>query len=267
MKVFALSDLHLDYEENLLWLNQIPNRDFQSDVLILAGDITSDLNLLAAAFAILAARFRKVLFVPGNHEFWLHNGDFTNSLEKFNAIMALCRDTGICDTVYRSEEVTFVPLLGWYDYSFAKPDNYLRRAWRDYRACAWPPGFDDCELTRYFLDKNEEKLNAHGDTLISFSHFLPRIDLMPDRIPPSKRRVYPVLGCQGLGRQVETLKSDIHVYGHSHVNRHIQLDGTLFINNAFGYPSEAHIALKALRCIFDTEASAIGSGERAFSSP
>ena len=76
---------------------------------------------------------------------------------------------------------------------------------------------------------------------------------MPSRIPEHKRHVYPVLGSELLGEQVDQLQPDIHVYGHSHVNQSRRINGTLYINNAFGYPTEAHIARKQLRCIYPGE--------------
>jgi hypothetical protein len=39
------------------------------------------------------------------------------------------------------------------------------------------------------------------------------------------------------------------VYGHSHVNRDVAIDGVTYINNAFGYPRETRITAKALRCV------------------
>jgi predicted phosphodiesterase len=52
-----------------------------------------------------------------------------------------------------------------------------------------------------------------------------------------------------LEQQIRLLRSDIHVYGHSHVNRRIEIGGITYINNAFGYPSETRIAAKRLLCI------------------
>ena len=41
----------------------------------------------------------------------------------------------------------------------------------------------------------------------------------------------------------------IHVYGHSHVNQVIEIDGIRYMNNAFATPKEARIARKELVCI------------------
>ncbi|MEW8406943.1 MAG: hypothetical protein AB2688_19615, partial [Candidatus Thiodiazotropha taylori] len=81
---------------------------------------------------------------------------------------------------------------------------------------------------------------------ITFSHFLPRIDVMPNFIPHRFRDIYPVLGSPHLDTQIRALNSEIHIYGHSHVNRAVKIKGVRYINNAFGYPSETRIAAKRL---------------------
>jgi hypothetical protein len=39
------------------------------------------------------------------------------------------------------------------------------------------------------------------------------------------------------------------VYGHSHINRSVRIDGVDYVNNAFGYPGEERIAARRLLCI------------------
>jgi predicted phosphodiesterase len=51
--------------------------------------------------------------------------------------------------------------------------------------------------------------------------------------------------------QIRRVGSNIHIYGHSHVNCHVTIDGTLYINNAFGYPYETRITAKMLECVFE----------------
>ena len=86
--------------------------------------------------------------------------------------------------------------------------------------------------------------------LFRFLTFLPRIDVMPDYIPKVHQQLYPVLGTIELEHQIRKLGSDIHVYGHSHVNRDVVIDDVRYINNAYGNPGEERIAAKVLKCIF-----------------
>ncbi len=252
MRVFAVSDIHVDYEENLDWILSLDRREYADDILILAGDVTDKMSLLEQVFVSLAASFKAVLFVPGNHELWVQESDFDCSLRKFEAIAELCAACGVHADVLELSDISFVPLHSWYDFSFGEPDRHLRRAWRDFRACSWPEHLSEsADVSEYFLKLNESKLGISNKTVISFSHFLPRIDVMPSGIPQKRRNVYPVLGSEALGRQVRQLNPTIHVYGHSHVNQAIELDDIQYVNNAFAYPSEVHIARKQLKCIYE----------------
>jgi predicted phosphodiesterase len=251
MRVHALSDIHVDYPDNLAWLRALSGSDYQQDILILAGDVSDDMELLAESLQVLKGKFQQLCFIAGNHELWVRDSEFDCSLEKFAAVRELCRSLDVHVDCHRVGGLSLVPLHSWYDYSFAKPDRHLRRAWRDYRACAWPEHLaGSAAINRHFLALNEPLLDESNTTVISYSHFVPRIDLMPERIPLRKRNVYPVLGSNALGQQVAQLRSDVHVYGHSHVNRSMQIGDTHYVNNAFGYPAEDRIARKQLRCVY-----------------
>ena len=253
MRVFAISDLHLDYSDNALWLSSLSIEDYKEDVLILAGDISDSLELIEWCFELLTARFQAILFVPGNHDLWVIREKHTirNSMEKFRLLCKIADHYGVLREPFHSGPLSIVPLLSWYDYSFGAPTDELCAVWMDYRACAWPEGNDVREIAARFAEMNEGKLNTTNRTVISFSHFVPRIDLMPDWVTKKNRIVYPVLGSNKLELQIRQLNSRIHVYGHSHVNRNITVDGVSYINNAFGYPNETNIAAKDLVCIHE----------------
>lgn len=252
MKVFAVSDVHIDYEENRAWLSALSTKDYQKDILILAGDVTDDHQLLEECFDELAGKFLKVLFVPGNHELWVSRNRALTSIEKFHQILSTANKYNIALEPYHINGLSIVPLLSWYDFSFSTPCKKLMDTWMDFRACVWPNNLSPLGVTQYFLEMNQVHLKITNQTTISFSHFLPRIDLMPHYIPESYRYLYPVLGTVLLEKQIRQLRPDIHVYGHSHVNRQLTLDGTRYINNAFGYPSEGQISKKKLLCLYET---------------
>jgi predicted phosphodiesterase len=248
VRVFAISDLHLDYAANREWLQQLPLHEYNKDVLILAGDVSDRLALLEEAFRTLTRRFSAVLFVPGNHDLWISREDLRDSFEKLAAVRTAAQAHGVRMDIFLREGLAIVPLQGWYDYSFGAADDYLKAAWADYRNCLWP-GHDEAALTGFFTRQNPPAaLPALQDArqIISFSHFLPRIDLMPERIPDKHRKIYPVLGTTVLESQLRQLGSSVHVYGHSHVNRDVTIDGVSYVNNAFGYPSEAHFTRRRL---------------------
>jgi len=265
MRLFALSDLHVDYETNVRWMDGLSKSDYRDDVLILAGDLTDRLPLLKRSLEAFAERFKKVLYVPGNHDLWVIRDDRgKHSLQKFDEVLAAANECGVSMRTHREPGLAIVPMLGWYDYSFGRPSDELRAVWMDFRACRWPEGFDPERIAAYFDARNDEDLaieaasneaasnqRATDSKVITFSHFLPRIDVMPWYIPGASRGLYPILGSTRIETRLRRLGSSLHVYGHSHVNRDVHIEGVRYVNNAFGYPGETWIASKRLMCIHE----------------
>lgn len=249
-RVFAISDLHLDYAVNAQWVADLSLHEYQDDVLILAGDISDSPKLLAFCFSEMARRFHRVLYVPGNHDLWVLRFETDlDSLQKWELVRGLANAYGVLLEPWHEGELSIVPLLSWYDYSFGLPAAPLQEAWMDFYACKWPSGWQAAEISQHFLQANLPHLQHRNQKLITFSHFMPRIDIMPDDMPLARRAIYPVLGSHALDLQIRQLQPQIHVYGHSHLNRRVLKDGITYINNAFAYPNEKRIAAKQLLCI------------------
>jgi Icc-related predicted phosphoesterase len=252
MKVWATSDLHVDYQENWDWFMQLSDIEYQEDILILAGDIIPNIKKIAVLLEALAKKFFKVLFVPGNHDVWLTKGEEMNSLDKFHQLLSLAEDLGVQTTPFVSPNLSIVPIFSWYDFSFGKPSATIRKAWVDFKACKWT--MEEEALTNYFLALNEPHLNQTSKAIISFSHFVPRMDLIPRNVPKIVKALLPVLGSSKIETQLQQLGTDLHIYGHSHLNRSVEKEGIWYLNNAFGYPREAHICRKVLMPVYENGA-------------
>ena len=57
MRIFAISDLHTDFRENMWLVEQLSNVTYQRDILIAAGDISDKLDTLKTTLALLRAKF------------------------------------------------------------------------------------------------------------------------------------------------------------------------------------------------------------------
>lgn len=256
MRVFAISDLHVDYSENRAWLMQLSSQDFSGDLLICAGDISHSMEDLGRTFADLRRRFGTVCYVPGNHELWVNGSSGLTSLQKFGKIEELAAAEGISMAPVHSQAFSVVPLYGWYDFSFGEPSPDLLGRWADFQFCVWPEGLTQAEITQSFLSRNEcfldlNEKDCSQKLVISFSHFVPRSDLLPEG-SAGANFLRPVLGSQSIETQIRKLGSFMHIYGHYHVNNRRELDGVTYINNALGYPRETAISAKRLLCIFET---------------
>lgn len=251
MRVFALSDIHVDYDVNLQWVRHLSRVDYVNDVLILAGDVSHRPALLSECLTALAQRFRQVLFVPGNHDLWiLDDPDGGDSFLKFARVRETVLACGASMEPLQWGPWFFMPLLGWYDYSFGEPGAQLKQVWADFRACRWPAHMGAADVAARL-----DALNPHavapppGSRVITFSHFMPRPDLIPAFVPSQHRMLDPVLGSTRLETALRKFRPEIHVYGHSHINRSVMLDGVRYVNNAFGYPQETRISSRQLLCV------------------
>lgn len=268
MRVFAISDIHVDFPDNLKWLRALSDADYVGDVLLLAGDVSHEMGLLRTSFDILKRKFLHVFFVPGNHDLWLLRTSFLSSLEKFDAILEVCGSQGVRTRPARfpasSGGVVIVPLFSWYSTPEEGQDSlFLNKpgedpsleAWSDTHFVKWAGLPDGITPAQYFLRLNQKAFKAHrhllGEaTVISFSHMLPRSDLMIDTLeeqaaaggalvdPNPTFNFSRVAGSWGVDEQVRRLGSAIHVYGHQHRNRDRTVDGVRYISYCLGYGRE-----------------------------
>jgi len=193
---------------------------------------------------LLRSRFRHVFYTPGNHELWVRGEKF-DSIEKLHRILEMCEAVAVQTRPARAGRSQIVPLFSWYDDSLdgASPaDAGELQGWRDFRFCKWPPGLVD--VSEYFARMNREKIKSYADPVISFSHFLPRRDLLPDAARLRFKALPRVAGSRSLERQIRALGSTIHVFGHSHINCDLTIDGIRYVQNAFLYPKE-RVALRS----------------------
>jgi len=251
VRVFCASDLHLEHASNRAWLESLSLTEYRDDILILAGDLSDAMSSIEWGLDALAERFHKVLYVPGNHDLWvLREPAQLLSTGKLERLRAACARRGVWMTPYHCGELSIVPLFSWYDSSFGLASAELHERWMDFRACRWPAGLQGDAINAHFLGMNDAALEVCNRTVISFSHFVPRADLLPTD-NTTTRLLLPVMGSLGLEAQIRRLQSAIHVYGHSHRNTDVVLGGIRYVNRALGYPNERRDSTMTLRSIFD----------------
>jgi len=274
MRIFALSDLHVDYKSNLDWVLALSKIEYQKDTLILAGDITDKVDLLKQTFTSLLEKFQYVFFVHGNHEAWIKQNRFANSIEKLNYVSELARLLGVITVPQKIENVWIIPLLSWYvqpeegDDSLYIPKKNDRKNLKilgDCRYIKWGLK-EQLNIADYFLDINNPFcFQSYDAPIISFSHFLPRKELLSNQAGEAgeKSRIIGfnfsrVAGSKRLEKQIRFLGSRIHLYGHQHRNRDRTIDGIRYISNCLGYPKERALGqinqFNGPKSIWDTDA-------------
>lgn len=231
MRIYAISDLHADFRRNRELLERIPAREHRNDALIVAGDIGDSVALVSDVLASLRERFAELFFVPGNHELWVRN-DPRTSLEKFHAVRDACARVGVRTEPARAGGAWVVPLFSWYHPSFdvhAEGDESTLEAWSDRYFCRWPEGTERVDLL--FAAMNRPHLRSYDAPVVSFSHFVPR----PELVPPVRwlrfKGLPLVAGSTEIEAQLREAGSAVHVFGHTHIPEDRVIGGVRYVQN------------------------------------
>ena len=94
----------------------------------------------------------------------------------------------------------------------------------------------DVQLWKYMMKLNEPFLEIRGfDTVLTFSHFLPRQGLPFDK---TRKNAVKAVGCDLIDEQARAVKSKLHVYGHGRV-RYAQMNsGVRYVSAPIGFEQD-----------------------------
>jgi len=247
--IYCISDIHMDHEENVKIIRRLDlvKEKYADATLILPGDISQELDIVKETLTYLKSIFKDVFFVTGNNELRLSHVDkinFKHSVEKFQYIIKMCEELGVHTKPAKVSGVWIVPLFAWYTPTFdPKWDgtfNY-QRGWLDFRKCKWPDDLKSSpdDICNYFSSLNEDRINTTYDApVITFSHFLPRKELIPKVSLLMRSDLSLVVGSDQLDKQIRKLNPFVHVCGHIHINFDKVISGQRYVQNALGHPEE-----------------------------
>jgi 3',5'-cyclic AMP phosphodiesterase CpdA len=129
-RLLAISDLHVGHPKNQALVERMPAGG-PGDWLIVAGDVGEEFSQIEWALGVLAARYERVVWVPGNHELWTRRADpvAARGVRRYESLIEMCQGIGVVTPedpypVWPGADgpVTVAPLFVGYDYSFL-PDG------------------------------------------------------------------------------------------------------------------------------------------------
>ncbi|MEV4490825.1 metallophosphoesterase [Micromonospora coxensis] len=251
----AISDLHIGYPENRALVEAL-RPDSPRDWLIVAGDVADTAADVEWALGLLAERFEKVVWSPGNHELWTPRGDpvTLRGLARYEHLVQRCRALGVVTPedeypVWRGAggPVLVAPLFLLYDYSW-RPEGLdraaaLAEAYRTGIVCTdefmlHPDPYPDrAQWCAARVAGTARRLAGRDPALptVLVNHW----PLVRD---PTRVLRYPIFA-QWCGTEAS---ADWHrrfdavavVYGHLHIPRTTWHDGVRFEEVSVGYPRE-----------------------------
>ncbi|KAJ6735399.1 hypothetical protein OIU79_002456 [Salix purpurea] len=190
---------------------------------------------------------------PEGHPYYL------DSLEKLNQLLDACRGLGVQTRPMVLFGLGIAPLFSWYHESFDREMDIasiripsLEMVCKDFHACKWPRELSnrDTSLALYFDAMNKEnegaiKLMKNTCTqIITFSHFLPRQELCPEKRMLFYPNLPKIVGSDFLEVRIRSIHgsegnaSACHVFGHTHFCWDSVLDGIRYIQAPLAYPRE-----------------------------
>lgn len=254
--LLATSDLHVGHPANRELLRRL-HPGSPEDWLIVAGDVAERMADVEWALELLAGRFAKVIWAPGNHELWTTPSDpvALRGEYRYRQLVAMCRSLGVVTPedpypVWQQPGCSLVvaPLFVLYDYTFrpagtGTKHEALARAYRAGVVCTdevllHPDPYASVDAWCEARVVETERRLAAVD---------PRLPLVLVNHHPLVREPTAVLRYPEFALWCGTSRTaDWHrrfnvaavVYGHLHMRHTAWYDGRPFMDVSVGYPRE-----------------------------
>lgn len=254
--LLAISDLHVGHADNRAIVEAL-HPGSPRDWLLVAGDVGDTVAQVEWALALLAERFARVVWAPGNHELWTPPGDPVQlrGVARYEHLVALCRRLGVLTPedpypVWRGPggPALVAPLFLLYDHSWRPdgldtPEAALAEAYRTRVVCTdefllHPDPYPS--RAAWCADRvatTAARLAARDPALptVLVNHF-------PLVREPTRILRYPIFaqwcGTEATADWHRRFAAPAVVYGHLHIPRTTWHDGVRFEEVSVGYPRE-----------------------------
>lgn len=250
-----ISDLHLSFYikskeygydekdiESFLRINIQPK--VKGEILIIAGDLSEFVESNIVFLKQCLKYYKKVLYVAGNHEYYLSSILSRKMKEKY--INSINKIKYISSTLQNEDNILFldrsdIKTKGIYNYNgfliagdtlWYYPQNI--KDWYFYYVVS-----NDSRLIRNIKLTKKSKIAQLNIDSISWYNNLPNnLDLIITHIPPIYNVKSPKNKNSCYYTTVKTFKAPFWIYGHDHVKASFVKDNTRFLSNPWGYDSK-----------------------------
>ena len=207
-----------------------------ADNLILAGDIGHPTDENYARFLeYVTSNWKKVIYVPGNHEYYDVTGVMT--MERVNNVIREFEKKYknlycLIDNIVKIEGIIFIGSTLWSHPAFEDKLNDFRMNIFDEEGCITLERFRNLNAKCIEFLETAMKQNSPDDKVVVITHFLP---LKQSDIINSKYRSSSEMDSY-LGNKLYHLinKANVWISGHTHERFEMDYKGTKWLCNAYG---------------------------------
>ena len=260
INIDIVSDLHIDLWDTSIY-NKYPDgkiKDFpyifpnkKSNILIIAGDISDDINISLKYINELSKIYQNVLFIDGNHEHTLQYPQLYTTNYIFNMTKKLNENIFYLPiSHYKINKTIILGVCGWWDYnngdmdSIKKNLNYFE-GWinhfkeddnLEFIDNVIKKSKDEYQYLKYCIDiyNNDDNI----DNIILVTHTVPLFEYLNDKkINNSNDKSN---GSNSLFIQlIDNNKKISHwIFGHTHKQFEETINNIKFICNPRGRPND-----------------------------
>jgi len=251
MRIGLISDLHVD-------LNRLKGEDVITpalarevrrralDILLIAGDISSDhLLTLATIDALSAESGARILFIPGNHDLWNEKHPELGAWDAYNRLLAHPANLARAP-VLPGGDWAIVGDVGWYDFTYGDPSftleefqnmQYGERTWQDKIKSVWDRSTR--AMHELFMERLEKSLDqVRGRKLLMATHVVQIPEFTVSPAGKMWKYFNAFLGSPDYGRLAIGKGVLLSVCGHVHYRRTVGKGDTEFVCPCLGYTHE-----------------------------
>ncbi len=264
LKIAICSDLHADTTIANHLLPRLVAEHVAKlgvDALLIAGDISAQKSRFESALQELRHARCPIGFVPGNHEVWQMPEDtrpWEDSWSKLDWVIEACKTAGVEFLGdWMLEDVLITGTIGWYDYTFAKPDlvniigpnayeeKYIPGfTWLDADNVKW--GVSDRDVCASYNKEFNERLAYHANflpaehrTTVVMTHMVPFLEGVTYKDDLKWDFTTAFIGSKDLGdiimQHAIPLNITHVVFGHTHVEKKFAMGGIRCHCHPFGF--------------------------------
>jgi len=226
MRILLISDLHLDFFDCYSAERFIKSfRANKADVVAFAGDL-SGYEFLKDAIKILCEHFAEIIFVPGNHEFYMAPTKESVFELLENAQIKFPNFKFLYNSIYKKGKIRFLGTTLWFPETPQSLHNTFRINDFNYINDFENWVYDENDLAMKFLNQNLQR----GDFVIT--HHLPSWKSVDYQYKDSTINCYYVCNIEDAAFK---RKPRIWQHGHSHTSKNYTINKTSVICNPLDY--------------------------------
>lgn len=261
-KLDYISDIHIDWFKregcdpiptiDHLVNTQYSDYDTNSHTLLIAGDISDDINETAEYLFSCKQFYKNILFVDGNHDVFGKELEVTEKTSLLNEILKT--DNSIYYLTYRDfvfDGGVVVGCNGWYDFNFTKhltDPVECEKLWehlptRDYKSVNF--GSDSVkDIAKSQAKQLEYRIKYHSGKRITVVTHTPPHSLSVTWPKRAKDQfLHTLSGAFGSSEMTKVLNTHINIinvwiHGHNHVRQNYTYEDVSIMSNPRGYPWE-----------------------------